>query len=75
MSNGVTREEFASKWFSRILTFLILVTVALGVVWIGFGLDLAHPSASQSSTLDSVQKAFWACLSAFIGMVGGKITP
>lgn len=70
-----TREEFASKWFGRILAFLLFVTLGTGVVWIWAGLALHDPTSSQSATLDNVQKAFWACLSAFLGMVGGKITP
>ncbi len=64
----------ASRWFSRILVVLIGITVGTFLAWIIFGLSVPHPSSSQSSTLEQVERAFFAGFGSLVGLIGGKFS-
>jgi len=64
----------ASKWFGRILIILIVGWVLIFLVMIAMAIWIPNPTASQSLVEDNVSKAFWAILSAFIGLIGGKFS-
>jgi hypothetical protein len=63
----------AGSWFSRlIVTVVVLMFVCLGI-WVVLGVALADPTPSQAALIEGMSRAFFGCLGAVLGLVGGKL--
>lgn len=66
-------EVQASKWFSRLLTIVVVLTFVCLALMVILGIAIPNPTESQKSLMDTVSKAFTACLGALFGVIGGKL--
>jgi len=65
----------ASRWFSRILVFVILVMFLCLIGMIVMAIMIPNATASQAAVEDKLSTGFFTGLSALIGFIGGKLTP
>ena len=63
----------AGPWFSRLLVTIIVLMFLTLVIWVVLGVVIATPTDSQSALMDGMSRAFFGCLGAVLGLVGGKL--
>jgi hypothetical protein len=64
----------ASKYFSRILLGVFVLTVACLVGLILMTVFIPDPTPSQAKTLDTLRQGFLSGLAGLIGLLTGKLT-
>jgi hypothetical protein len=64
----------AGPWFSRLLVTIIVLMFLTLAIWVVLGVAIAAPSSSQSALIDGMSRAFFGCLGALLGLVGGKLS-
>jgi uncharacterized membrane protein len=70
---GKPVELQASRWFSRLLATIIILTFVCLALMVVLGIAIPDPTETQKSLMDTVSKAFTACLGALFGVIGGKL--
>ncbi len=67
-------EIYASKRFTQSLVAVCVLSLVLLVAMILLSLALPEPTKSHSDTMGAVSKAFFICVGALAGLLGGKLT-
>jgi threonine/homoserine/homoserine lactone efflux protein len=62
----------SSPWFSWIVIVVILLMFVCLAIWVVLGVLLADPTSSQAALIEGMSRAFFGCLGALLGLVGGK---
>jgi len=64
----------ASRRFTWTLVAVMVLALALLVALVYLSVTIPDPTKSQSSAIDTITKALFACVGAVVGLLGGKVT-